>query len=427
MNHRGPMFSRQAFTQKKRLDLRTAAEELKTTGGPAALQDQVARLGGVLTAVSAKGKAEVSELIATVAELGKGRPAAHQAQLQQSVLGRVLSNSEGLRRQLGVKFEDFYDEQGKVRDLPGTLERVRQMAVQRWGIRAREVLSQSQNFGPEGAAALFAFDINAARAAATAQLSTKAASTAEGFRGSDVGEDIARRQRLSADKRDQAGGLLAKLQSGISSVLPDNPLLQFALLQLAGRLGAGAIGSFFGGGGGGAAAGGGLAGRAITAGLGGTGGAILAGASAAFLNLYGGLKLAGVDQLNAAMPQIRGETEAQLEDQRRGRVHAIVRAAERASSTDPTPEGYARELGPRLIALLEGVPGQGVSGDEPLRQIASGLATGTIPASVSQQAPDLVQALRDALKDSPLEVVVHIEDASGHPNAVAVKSRGAQQ
>jgi hypothetical protein len=325
-----------------------------------------------------------------------------------------------------VKFEDFYNEEGKVRDLPGRLEQVRQMAVRRWGMRAREVLSQSQNFGPEGAAALLAFDINAARAAAQAQTSGRAAKTAEGFRSSDVGADIARRHRLSADKRDQAGGLLASIQSGISSVLPDNPLLQFALLQLAGRVGAGAIGTFFGSGGG-AATGGSVAGRVLAAGLGGTGGAVLAGASAAFLNLYGGMKLMGVDQLNAARPQIEAETQAHLELQRQGRVHAIVRAAERAATTDPTPEGYSRELGPRLIAMLEGVPSQGVPGDEALRQIASGLATGTVPASVSQQAPDLVAALREALKDSPLEVVVHIEDASGHPNAVVVQSRGAQQ
>ena len=405
--------------------VRTTAEELKTTGGPAALQDQVARLGGILSSVSAKGKADVSELIASVAELGRGRPAAQQAQIQQSVLGRVLSNPEGLRRQLGVKLEDFYDEQGKVRDLPGRLEQVRQMAVRRWGMRAREVLSQSQNFGPEGAAALLAFDINAARAAAQAGLSSNAAKAAEGFRSSDVGTDIARRHRLATDKRDQAGGLLASVQSGLSSVLPENPLLQFALLQLAGRIGAGAIGTFFGGGGG--AAGSSVAGRALAAGLGGSGGAILAGTSAAFLNLYGGMKLMGVDKLNAARPQIEAETQAKLELERQGRVHAIVRAAERAATTDPTPEGYARELGPRLIAMLEGVPSQDIPGDEALRQIASGLATGTVPASVSQQAPDLVAALREALRDSPLEIVVHIEDASGHPNAVVVQSRGAQQ
>ena len=413
--------------------IRTVSDELGTSGGPAALQDQISRLGGVFAAVSIKSKADGEQLIATVGELGRGLPAKQQEQIQQRVLNRVLANPEGLRHQLGIKFEQFYDEQGKVRDLPGLIEKVRTNAVQRYGSRARQILSQSQNFGAQGAAAVFGFDVAGARAAAAAQLSPGAAETGDAFRKGEVGEDIARRNKLAQDKRDQAGGFLAKIQSGLSSVLPDNPLLQFGLLQLTGRLGAAGIGKLFAGGAGEVAGGGGrsLAGRAVTGTLegigGGSAGIGLAAVAASLLTTYGGFKLLGLDKFNEKHQQITDETRQQLEGQRIGRVGAIVRAAERASTTDPTPEGFQRELGPRLISTIEGLPASGVPGDAALQAIASGLATGNVPASVAREAPDLVAALRQALKDSPLEVVVHIEDASGHPNQVVARSKGAPQ
>jgi hypothetical protein len=413
--------------------IRTAAEELGTSGGPAALQDQIAHLGGVFSQVSIKGKADSDALIATVGELGRGLPARQQAEVQQRVLSRLLANPEGLRHQLGIDVDKFYDAQGKVNDLPGLIEKVRENAIKRWGSRAREIMSQPQNLGSVGTAALWAFDVEAARRAARAPLSTGAAETGAAFRTSEVGEDIARRNKLAQEKRDQAGGLLAKIQSGLSSVLPENPLVQFALLQLAGRLGSAGIGALLAGGGaaGGGAAAPSLAGRALSSTLqgigGGTTGIGLAAVAASLLTTYGGFKLLGLDDFNAKREQITAETEQQLEAQRRGRVGAIVRAAERAAGTDPTPEGFRRELGTRLVSEIEGVPEAGVPGDRTLQAIAAGLATGTVPASVGREAPDLVAALREALKDSPLEVVVHIEDASGHPNHVVARSKGAPQ
>ena len=404
--------------------IRTAAEELGTVGGPAALQDDIAHLGGTLSQASLKTKADVANLIGAVAELGKGLPAQQQAQVQQRTFGRLLANPEGLRRQLGTKFENFYDEHGKVRDEPELIDKLRQNAIKRWGLRAREVLSQPQNFGPEATAALFAYDVQAAKKAAEAKLSKGAQKTGDEFRSSDVGSDIATRNKLNQTKRDEGGGLLARIQSGLNSILPESTLLRFGLLQVGARAAPAAIGALFGGGG--AAGGTGLVGAGGAA-LGGLGGVALAGLAAGLLNLFGGLKMMGVDKLSAAMPHIRGDLQQQLEQRRLGRVGMIVRAGERAASTDPTPEGFRRELGPRLVSTIEGYPAGGIPGDEGLKAIARGLATGTVPASVSRDSPDLVAALREALKDSPLEVVVHIEDASSHPNQVVARSKGAVQ
>src|SRR5262249_51253409 len=159
-------------------------------------------------------------LIATVGELGSGLPAREQERVQQRVLGRLLANPEGLRHQLGIKYEQFYDEQGHIRDLPGLIGRVQRNLVERYGIRAREVASEQQNFGPEGAAAFFAFAPEAARGAQAQKLSREAEQKATEFRQSEVGEDIALRTRLEQDKRDQAGGLFAKIQSTLGGILP---------------------------------------------------------------------------------------------------------------------------------------------------------------------------------------------------------------
>lgn len=400
--------------------IRTVADSLGTSGGAAALQDQIAHLGGTLSQVSIKGKADAEQLIATVGELGRGLPAREQERVQQRVLGRLLANPEGLRHQLGIRYEQFYDEQGHIRDLPGLIGRVQRNLVQRYGLRVREVVSEQQNFGPEGAAAFFAFAPEAARRAQAQKLSREAEQKATEFRQSEAGQDIAQRNRLEQNKRDDAGGLLAKVQSTLAGVLPENPFLQFIAAQGLIKMGGWGIGKLLGTGGGGVAARG-LIGRGIA----GYGGSLAAGSplaigsaaiGASFLNFWAAAKV--LEPLNRAMPQIRDETEAQLRAQRAGRVGAIVRAAER-STANPTPEEFKRQLGPRLIAEIERDPA--------LQAITQGIATGSVPASVGQQAPDLVQALRQALKDSPLEVTIHIEDDSSSPHQFVTLNKGAVQ
>src|SRR6185312_7594449 len=136
--------------------IRAAADNVGMSGGPAALQADVASLSAAISQFAVKSENAFSGAVGSLAELGRGLPAAQQARVQQRVVGRLLSDTEGLRRQLGIHNEDFYDEEGHIRqDLGSLIGRIQTMATRRWGLRAREVLAQPQNFGPEGAAAIF--------------------------------------------------------------------------------------------------------------------------------------------------------------------------------------------------------------------------------------------------------------------------------
>jgi hypothetical protein len=416
-----------------------AAENLATSGGPAALQAQVAALGGTISQVSIKGREDFAAIVGSIGELGRGLPAKQQERVQQRILGRIMSDTEGLRRNLGAKFEDFYDEQGRVKDLPALIQSIQQMATKRWGLRAREVLSQGQNFGPEAAAAIMAYDPAAARAAATAAPSTTAADLAQSFRQSGVGEDIATRNRIDEDKRDQAGKLLADWQTKIGKLFLGHPIAGAVATQTGLRLGADLVKWAFtptavggiaasGGAGGGAAAAANVAskvspiGRVATGGLGWLGGgsaAIGLGAIAAALaTTMAGIKMTGLDRFNATIGAQEQQIRAQFDTTRIGRVRAIVRAADRAGGAGLTPERYRSELGPRLYGEIA---------RDPLLQLAaSGAANREVPAALTQQAPELAAALKEALRDA-IQVQVQLVDDSSSPHRVVAVQKGARQ
>lgn len=69
--------------------IRGTAESLKTTGGPAALADQVAALGGQF----GKASNDAKQLIQITASLGKGLPAAQAQEVQQAVIGGLEGNA----------------------------------------------------------------------------------------------------------------------------------------------------------------------------------------------------------------------------------------------------------------------------------------------------------------------------------------------
>jgi hypothetical protein len=421
-----------------------AAEKLGTSGGPAALQTEIASLGATISQVSIKSRADFANIAGSIAEIGRGLPAKQQERVQQRIVGRIFSDTEGLRRQLGVNFEQFYDEQGKVRDFPALLQRVQQMAVKRWGLHAREVLSQPQNFGPEGAAAIMGYDPDAARTAAETRLSTTAAERRRSFRQSSAGESIAERYRAEEAKRDQIGSAIAKGQDWIGSLFEGHPLLGHLAMMTGVQLGGAGLKWLFTprlmqaaagalGGGEGLAIGGGALSKispAVRLGAGafrwllsGSAGSIATGALAlSALTTYGGIKMTGLDKFNETIGAQRNQLEQQLETARIGRVYAILRAAERSSTVEAggfSSERYRRELGPRLMGEI--------AQDPALQLVASGAANGAVPAGLGQQAPALAAALRDALKEIQLNVQVQLQDDSGSPHRVVARQKGAHQ
>lgn len=405
--------------------IRTAADRLGTSGGPAALQAEVASLSSAISQFSLKTRADFAQAVGSIAELGRGLPAALQARVQQRVLGRLGSDTEGLRRQLGIRFEEFYDEQGHVRQDLGTLvERIQRAATRRWGLRAREVLSQPQNFGPEAAAAIMGFDRSEATKAATATLSTEAADRARAFRQSEIGEDIAKRLRIEQNKRDNGGGALAGIQASIGEFMSEHPLASLFGLSASGHLTGQFVRWAFSGGGGA----GGVARMASPAARV-AGGVVNWLGSSALGNLAGGAGMAaltykaldamGLGRFNDAIEPFRAQLQRQQEQTRVGRVYAIVRAAERATTGGFSPEAYREQLGPRLMAEI--------ARDPALQSVASAAINGGAPGTLAQEAPQLAAALRDALKEVQLNVNVQLRDDSTSPHRVVAIQKGARQ
>jgi hypothetical protein len=409
--------------------IRTTADTLGTTGGPAALEAQLASLAGSISKFSLKTDADIAAAVSSVGELGKGLSPTQQARVQQRVIGRLESDTEGLRRQLGILYEEFYDERGKIRDNFGDLiQKVQQAAAKRWGLRAREVLSQPQNFGDaETAAAVMAFDNAEARTSATTPLTKEAAEKARTFLDSDIGRDIVKRLRIERNKRDEGGGPLADIQAATGEWMSEHPFLTLFGGQAAWRLGSQALGWAFKGTAAGEGALGAVgaaspAGQLVTGGLGWLGGTV-AGSLAAGTGLaaltYFALDKMGLGKFNDSIEPFRKQLEAQGNATREGRVYAIVRAAERADEGGFTPERYRQELGPRLMGEI--------ARDPALQAVASGAASGVVPHGLDQQAPQLAAALRDALKDVKFNVQLQLQDDTGSPHRVVVANRGARQ
>lgn len=135
-------------------DVRSAAEAMGTVGGARALHDDLASITGVVTNL-ADGIRGVTPLVAA---LGKNLNPEQQKAVSSRFMGYLTTNVEPLRRQLGMKQSDFYDEQGRIKADPLELAlKLQKDAIKRYGGRdaARRVMMQESNLGALAGAALF--------------------------------------------------------------------------------------------------------------------------------------------------------------------------------------------------------------------------------------------------------------------------------
>lgn len=387
----------------------------------ATLQQQFVALGGTFAHLAT---GDIQRLAATMSALGKGLPPELQKEVQQRVVGRLMANPEGLRHQLGMKREDFYDQYGRQRVDADFLTKVRGAAVRRWGKNALDVLSQSQNFGPMAARALMSFE--APPEGGVHGNGPSAAAAATQYLGSEAGRDARLRAEIERKKRDEAGKDIAGVQGWVGDLIKDHPVLGAVGAQVGLRLGAAGLKALLAGGGEG---GGSVAGSALTSGLtslgGGSVGAggLIAGGTLAGAAATMALTVAAVNPLNKAMPQIRSETEDQLFGMQLGRVRAMVHAGEQAAGT--SPEEFAAQLGPTLDAMTA-ARNQSLPGYDPqLAAVRRGLETGEV--KTSELGPEIAKALVEALKASPLQVAVHVTDDTDNPVNVTARSQGAPQ
>ena len=390
--------------------IRHAADESGESVG--ALQEQIVSLGPALARLNV---GNIDRFAATMSQLGKGLPAELQKEVQQRVIGRLTANPEGLRHQLGMKREEFYDEYGRQRMDDQFLGRVREMATKRWGRNALDVLSQGQNLGPMAARALMNFEPGDVDFSLAGKGKATAASLANQYLGSDAGQEARKAAERAAKDREIGGKQVNSLQQWFRDVMPDDPILRWGVGVVGAKLGSKLLG------GGRAAAG--L--NAVGAGLSylGGGSALLGGTVGATMLAQIGLAAHSMIQIKKGADSARLSVAEGLTTQQRGRVGALVRAAERAAGT--TPEEFQRQLGPTLAGITD-VRNAGMPGFDPrLAAIRKGLETGELQAGAA--GPDLVNAFKEAMKGTRLEVMVHVQDDSGNPNVITASQKGAPQ
>lgn len=401
--------------EKALAQIRANAESLKTTGGPAALADQVERLAGVWDKVRGGGG---KGAIALTGEIGKNLSPAQAQAAQQQILGEFTGDTVGwerfLRRtgQLG-KNERVTDDQGQIKNLPDYIARIQKGYLNTSG-GSKEQMQwlAGLHFGNTITGAAFAnMDPEALARLANEQKSSDAQKR---MNATDAGRRDIADAKMDKNMRGTVGSdsFLGGLNMMFKEFAGDHPLAakggELGVAGVAGWLGRSLIPRLIGGaaaggsGVGGAAAGGGTSMLgALGNALFGTGASGFGAAGAGGAGIAASLLALGsaTAPLNRNMRQIEGEQAAAFQTQREGRIAAIVRAAERSGGT---AEGYARELGKPLLAQI--------AHDPSLQVAASGLAEGRV--DLSQLGGGLAAAFKDALDKSPLKVHVEIVDST---------------
>ena len=178
--------------------LRAQAEDLRTIGGPAALKDQLASLGPVLSRLGGLSEETLPKFTGFLGALGKGYGPAAAQRVQQSLLGDVTNNVRGYERALGYRVGELTDDKGQLKQelLPEITERLRSYVLRRAGgdkQRARTTLAY--RIGPESAAAVLSFD------RAEAERLSKVAPSQEAQRRESAFSATATGRRLAAEAR----------------------------------------------------------------------------------------------------------------------------------------------------------------------------------------------------------------------------------
>lgn len=197
--------------------IRSQAEAFGTIGGPDALRDQFEALAGSISRLSAKTPEDLGKVSALAGALGKGLTPEQAQRAQQGVIGAVTADPRRWERflretgQLG-KGESIMDEHGHVRDVADVAQKIQRGFVGRWGVDARRVAMQGNNFGFEAGAALMNADFGAVNAAAGLAPSSKAKSLVDEFKGSAAGKFLADQLKMRGGQQDLAGTMMPLVQ-----------------------------------------------------------------------------------------------------------------------------------------------------------------------------------------------------------------------
>lgn len=211
------------------------AKQVGTIGGPNALKDSIASLGGVLQGVSTQTEEARTRFEALVAVLGKGL----KPQQQQQVASQAISFIQGNRRKLEFALgRNVVNDKGEVDDPLSIIRDYQKFIDNRFGKGKSAVKRNAilETFGPVFGSSLLNFNsAEAERVAATAKDNGLAAVEAAKFRESKEGKRISTQLEKDRQLRVAGGKLL-----GIHDSIVDNiGVLPTALLESGGLSAAG--------------------------------------------------------------------------------------------------------------------------------------------------------------------------------------------
>ncbi len=392
------------------------------SGGWAAFKDQMEGLGGAMSTLSLKTNESKTEFAALMSALASGKTPQQAARIQQGMIANLQGKGEGLARQFG--YNNVYDKDGQMQVTPFLLKKIRDDLTKRYGGRenAIRVARQGNNFGPELASALFDPELdNRVAKAEGAKGSDASKKATDKYLDSDEARraknDLIRQQTMEDTARKTFG-----VQDSLGDFAAEHPLLYGAgatILGLGGKalLGAGAKALF--GGGTAAAAGGGGAAATTAAGTGllTGGGAVATGLGVGAAGILGSMLALGatVNPLNEKMPQIREETQGQLEGHREGLARAVVAGVERGGAGGA--EGVEAALGPATLGAVRRDPALSSLLDQFEQQ----------SATIEGLPKNIGDAVAEALKGSPLAVRVINNTGGPVAGAAEVQSKNTRQ
>lgn len=397
--------------------IEASAKSLGTTGGPSALMDQLTALGGALSQVSTNGKRSAGDLVAVLAAVGKGRTLEGARQVQGDLVSRFTQGGEQMRLNLGIKRQDFYDENGNVRVNAQNVQRLRDFYLKRTGgdvERAKSLASFGGNLGPQLASALFRPGLmEDIKKAATTEAPGSGAAALDALRKSGHGVDEARAIERERRTREEVGGAVNAAQQGAAGLLPDNPWARAGVMGVGGAVAGKAFDQAMGflGKSAGEAAGslfkvGEAGGKAqlVLAGMGQGGSAVPAAAGAA--------ALAGPAAVGAGA-LVYSKTEAAVRD---AALNAVSSERDKAKARSRAGENpLVNDLAAGRKRLVEHWYGGSYENVPAGEQAAE--------ANKYRSDPRNKDLLPEWAR-KPVEVTVKIEDSSGHPNQVVQVAKG---
>lgn len=241
--------------------IRAQAEALGTTGGPAALQNQIVSLGNAMSQLATDTEGRRNRLTAFFGVVGQGMSPQAAARAQAGAIGALEGNALDISRTLGY---DVLDEQGHIKD-PAKVVQDLKASMNRRGMGARSQLLAFRRFaGAEAGSRLFYGDFSDDNINGLANLppSNRASSQAALFAQSKAGQRLATQLTSERDARAAAEPLL-DAQDAWNQFFAGSPvakllagsLLNATASSILGKASKG-VSALFGGGGAASAAGG---------------------------------------------------------------------------------------------------------------------------------------------------------------------------